>query len=194
MSKISRRQLFRLNLSELRKLCTLTRENLEEFVGLVRPPGAINEADFLTTCERCGNCAKACEFGSINKLGPSSGELESTPALELEKNPCRYCQDFPCIWACPSGALCGPTPSAPLATVEIHNENCLNSQGIICETCILHCPPSVKAIRMEGPFHARMPTIDQSLCVGCGLCAYHCEQGSEAIEVKKIRGGKGAEE
>jgi ferredoxin len=27
---------------------------------LLRPPGAIAEPDFLATCTRCGDCAKAC--------------------------------------------------------------------------------------------------------------------------------------
>ncbi len=193
MSKISRRQLFRLNLSELQRLCTLTHESSVGETSLVRPPGAKPERDFLATCQRCGSCSKACEYGAILPLGPSSGQLEGTPVMEPEKNPCRYCQDFPCIKACPTGALNGPVPTEPMASVEIHNENCLNSQGIICETCVLHCPPSIKAIKMEGPFHARMPTLNPDLCVGCGLCAYYCEQGSAAIEVKKIRGREESE-
>lgn len=88
-----------------------------------------------------------------------------------------------CVHACPSGALsfgAGSRPNA-IGVAEINLEDCLTTQGILCDTCSLYCPPDIQAIRMAD----RKPVLDRDLCTGCGLCAFHCEAQPIAIRIVK---------
>ena len=176
---ISRRQFFRLRLSDV--FGGFDREVAPSYV---RPPGArADEEEFLSLCERCGQCAAACPFDVIQKLGPSAGRSEGTPFLQPAENPCHWCPDMDCVAACPSGALRLDLQggATPIGKVELDSSACLNAQGILCDTCATACPSSVRAIRMVG----RMPQLDQESCVGCGLCVRYCEAAPAALVFKR---------
>jgi ferredoxin-type protein NapG len=49
---------------------------------LQRPPGALDEFDFLTKCTRCDKCIQACPENAILKAGPGAGLALNTPFLE----------------------------------------------------------------------------------------------------------------
>jgi ferredoxin len=67
----------------------------------VRPPGAIEESLFLKRCTGCDACMKACPVNVI-----MIEDLETRdPIIYPEKDPCIRCPGFPCIAACPTGAL-----------------------------------------------------------------------------------------
>ncbi len=72
---------------------------------LLRPPGAVEEEDFLKLCIKCGQCLQVCPYDSILlediKGGASLGMAYINP---LERG-CYLCSAFPCILACPTGAL-----------------------------------------------------------------------------------------
>lgn len=184
MPGFNRRQLFRLRLGDLSrevgKVVGGKDGSEEEGEPFVRPPGALeDEQAFQDTCERCGACADACPHGIIRKFGPAFGPLEDTPYLEPEVDPCRWCEEMPCIAACPSGALTRKQSAMvlPIAKVSIDRGKCLNSQGVLCDTCSWRCPTHLKAIRMVN----RFPVLDLEKCTGCGLCIYHCEAEPGAI-------------
>ena len=40
---------------------------------LLRPPGALEESDFLASCIKCGQCIQVCPFSSISLLDLSGG-------------------------------------------------------------------------------------------------------------------------
>lgn len=67
-----------------------------------RPPGALaNEKAFLEKCTGCDKCMAACPYNVI-----TIDDLEKRdPFIEQEVQPCRWCEDTPCIKACDSGAL-----------------------------------------------------------------------------------------
>ncbi len=185
MKPINRRQFFRQALQEFVREIHPASESQEspkkELEIYVRPPGALpNEEDFLKTCQSCGECAQACPFDVIELLEKKDKGNSPTPFIQLNKNPCRWCRDMPCITACPSGALRKEedTKIQAIAKVSLNQENCLNEQGILCDECAVVCPGDVKAIKMRG----RKPHLDPSLCVGCGLCVFHCESDPRAIE------------
>ncbi|PCJ18568.1 MAG: hypothetical protein COB02_10540 [Candidatus Cloacimonadota bacterium] len=184
MAKFNRRQLFKLKLNDIVKC--LHEEEVGNDNYLIRPPGAIGETEFLNKCERCHKCLEACEYDSISTLSASFGKLELTPILNPEFTACHLCSDFPCIKACPSGALQDSLKNISMATVEFNHENCLNSHGTLCDTCAMNCPHTVKAITMEGPFHKRLPVLNDNQCLGCGLCIYYCDEPN-AITIKKTR-------
>jgi ferredoxin-type protein NapG len=185
MPGFNRRQLFRFRLGDLsREIGRTLRdpEQDEEAVPFVRPPGALPEEEaFLSSCERCHACAEACPYTVIRQFGPAFGPMEGTPFLDPATTPCHWCEDMPCIKACPSGALHQKEdiPVPPIAKVALNLNQCLNTQGILCDTCSFRCPSHIKAIRMVQ----RMPVLDEERCTGCGLCITHCEADSSAFSL-----------
>ena len=184
-TKISRRTLFRLRLKDVASL-VYEKDQPGESDGqprrYIRPPGAIqNEVQFLSTCGKCGDCVGACPYGAIRSLTAVAGAAEGTPFLQPENDPCRWCEDMPCIQACGSGALSrdsnGIVP--PISKAVFAQEKCLNNQGVLCDTCANYCPTGVNAIRMVG----REVSFDLDKCTGCGLCAYHCEAEPAAFSI-----------
>jgi ferredoxin-type protein NapG len=179
MPGFNRRQLFKLRLGDLsrevgRALGGADESEDGEAVPFVRPPGALaDEEAFLAACERCHACADVCPHDAISPFGPAFGKLEGTPFMEPATTPCHWCEDMPCINACPSGALhLGESGAvAPLGKVALDLDRCLNTQGILCDTCAFRCPGHIKAIRMVQ----RRPVLDLDQCTGCGLCIFHCE-------------------
>jgi len=186
MPEFNRRQLFKLRLSdftrEVGKTVVPPKEGDDQEQRFPRPPGALSNDDaFPATCERCHACATACPHNVIQQFGPASGRLEGTPFIDPAASPCRWCEDMPCIEVCPSGALArdAELPVAPIAKVSLDLDRCLNSLGILCDTCSFRCPTHIKAIRMEN----RMPVLDTETCTGCGMCIYHCEADPSAFDL-----------
>ena len=192
MPSFDRRQFFRLSLRDVsreagkalrqdRQSGKETSGESDEMEPFLRPPGALeDEEKFLDTCEGFKACAKACPHDVIHHFGPAAGRLENTPVMDPAVIPCRWCEEMPCIEACPSGALArgeGGTV-APVAKVVLNLDNCLNIAGILCDTCAWRCPTHIRAIRMAG----RKPVLDEKACVGCGMCAFHCEAEPNALE------------
>jgi ferredoxin-type protein NapG len=71
----------------------------------VRPPGAVDEDTFLGLCIKCGQCLQVCPYDSI-KLEDIDGKAGVGMAyIEPKERGCYLCEAFPCILACPSGAL-----------------------------------------------------------------------------------------
>ncbi|MCF6314470.1 MAG: hypothetical protein L3J39_18620 [Verrucomicrobiales bacterium] len=210
-SSFSRRQLFKLRLGDVGNLVRQARQSLAEeqatptdsppetnsteappeTLSIIRPPGAQPDEDtFLAACERCHACADACPHPDVTRFFTASdGKLEATPFLTPSEAPCRWCYDTPCITACPSDALQLPRTDSdhpnsppPIAKAEINLDTCLNTQGTLCDTCSLMCPPHLKAIKMIN----RQPQIDPNICTGCGMCAYYCESDPTSITITPL--------
>ena len=178
MPEFNRRQLFKLRIGDLgrevSKIIAPPPDREQEQVAYPRPPGALqDDADFLDTCERCHACASACPHDAIDQYGAAQGKLEGTPFINPSSAPCHWCEDMPCIDACPSDALLRKPdqPVPAIGKVSLDLDRCLNRQGILCDTCSFRCPTEVKAIRMIQ----RMPVLDAEACTGCGMCVFHCE-------------------
>ncbi len=186
MPEFNRRQLFKLRLGDLTrevgKAFAPGKPETQERPGHPRPPGALADAsEFLNTCESCHACANACPYDAIEHYGPAFGILEGTPYIDPAKSPCHWCEDMPCIAACPSGALVreDDEPVAPIGKVSLDLNACLNTQGVLCDVCSYRCPTHVKAIRMVD----RMPALETDRCTGCGMCVYHCEAEPSAFRI-----------
>ena len=59
-------------------------ENFGDSLGIIsyspiRPPGAIDEKDFLDTCVKCGNCVDVCPQNSIKFSGLEAGFVAGFP-------------------------------------------------------------------------------------------------------------------
>lgn len=72
---------------------------------LLRPPGALNEKEFLSTCIKCGQCVQVCPYHSLSLLDITHGHSIGTPYLNARDRGCYLCDLLPCVLACPSGSL-----------------------------------------------------------------------------------------
>ncbi len=142
---------------------------------LLRPPGAIAEADFLVACTRCGDCASACPHDAIRNAPARLREASGTPIVDPHVSPCLMCEDLPCITACETGALRSEAPAA-LGTAHVQPLDCLNRLSSSCSVCVERCPvPGVMA------FLGDLPSVDGAMCTGCGICQHVCPAPTNAI-------------
>jgi len=77
-----------------------------KWVERLRPPGALNEKDFLAACIKCGQCVQVCPVEAI-KLGDLSDGLGvGVPYIDARNQACDFsCDGLQCVLACPTGAL-----------------------------------------------------------------------------------------
>ena len=178
---------------------------------LLRPPGALDESDFLSRCIRCGECMKVCPNNSLHPTLEQAG-LEGlwTPTLVPRIG---YCEPscVLCSEVCPTGAIWQITPAEKgwvvgvgatdhpirLGTAFYDRGRCLPwAEATDCIVCEEWCPVSPKAIYVEeaqvvdssGQAKTlKQPRIDPSRCVGCGACEYACPlQERPAVYVTSI--------
>ncbi len=74
----------------------------------IRPPGAVDEKEFLAKCTRCNECVKVCPEQLIRKIVDARSPAHLTPVLDVRRSACRMCEDFPCVRACAPAALVMP--------------------------------------------------------------------------------------
>ena len=94
----------------------------------------------LSRCVACGACAIACM--DQNDIDLSTGvrpyrvvfrqETRATGAIEYYSMSCMYCDNAPCVTACPSGCL-RKDPETGLTLYD-------NTYCIGCHSCAMACP------------------------------------------------------
>jgi len=78
----------------------------------LRPPGSVNEKDFLALCIKCGQCLQVCPYHSIKLADIDKSYGAGTPYIDANERACYACNAVPCVLACPSGALDHATEKA----------------------------------------------------------------------------------
>ncbi len=164
-------------------------------LGILRPPGALPEAEFLDRCIQCFRCAAVCPPKAI-RFRPVGGRLQAyVPVVVPSQRGCILCMN--CTEVCPTGAL---TPLDPerdhrvkervgMGTAEIDERTCITHLGLgKCESCYTICPVRGDAIT-QAPGTLE-PEVDPEACVGCGLCEEVCPVESKAIRVRPLAGRK----
>jgi polyferredoxin len=171
---------------------------VERHERLLRPPGALDEGEFLSRCIRCGECMKACPNDALHPALTEAG-LEGlwTPVLISRIG---YCETscVLCSQVCPTGAIweitakekgwsgdaAGGTKPIRLGTAFYDRGRCLPwAMATDCIVCEEWCPTSPKAIYLlpaqvidaaGNAKQVKQPYLDPSRCVGCGACEYAC--------------------
>lgn len=150
------------------------------FVPVLRPPGAVPEADFLAGCTRCGDCIRACPHRAIILAPERLRGAGGTPIIDPAAQPCLMCPDTPCITACAPMVLRRPDdePIPPIGTARIATVDCLAHQGTTCTTCSERCPVEGAIVLTGG-----RPQVDPGRCTGCGICHHVCPAPRNAVLV-----------
>ncbi|MEZ4300563.1 MAG: 4Fe-4S binding protein [Polyangiaceae bacterium] len=171
---------------------------------VIRPPGAVEEKEFLERCIRCAECMKVCPNNALHPAFFEAGvEGLWTPILIPRIG---YCEPscVLCGEVCPTGAIQKITEEQKLGigqkpisigTAAFDQGRCLPwAMATPCVVCEEFCPTSPKAIWVEevsvekrdstpapdGAEPARRhltvqrPHVDPSLCIGCGACEKVC--------------------
>ena len=144
-------------------------------IPVMRPPGAVQENQFLRLCTRCNQCLDACPHDAIIPAPARLREAAGTPMIDPDQQPCWMCRDTPCISACQVNALTSLLPPL-MATAKVTQHLCLAHHGTTCTVCSERCPVPDAIEVNDGK-----PTVNESLCSGCGVCRYVCPAPENAI-------------
>lgn len=156
----------------------------------ITPPGSKSLRNLTQHCTGCQLCVAACP---TQILRPSSDlKMFMQPTMSYENGYCRpECNK--CSTVCPTGAI-DLISVAEKSSVQIGHavwvaKNCIVvSDDKDCGNCERHCP--TKAITMvpldpADPKSRKIPTVNESLCIGCGACEHLCpSRPFSAIYVK----------
>ncbi len=168
----------------------------------IRPPGALNEEDFMASCTRCGICVRDCPYDILKLAEPGENVPLGTPYFTARTGPCEMCEDIPCIPNCPTGALdhslTDINKSRMGLAVIVDQETCIAFHGLRCEVCFNVCPIRGDAITLDYRHNERsgkhalfIPIVHSEACTGCGLCEKACITDEPAIKIFPIELAKG---
>jgi polyferredoxin len=171
---------------------------------VIRPPGAVQEREFLERCIRCAECMKVCPNNALHPAFFEAG-IEGVwtpiliPRIGYCEHSCVLCGDV-----CPTGAIQKITEEQKLGidqkpisigTAFFDKGRCLPwSMATPCIVCEEFCPTSPKAIWVEKTsvpkrepqaqddgkepamtsVEVQRPNVDPTLCIGCGACEKVC--------------------
>jgi polyferredoxin len=129
----------------------------------IRPPGSVEELEFLERCIKCDQCIRVCPTNVLQPAALETG-LEGlwTPVMNFRMGACQY-QCTACGHVCPTGAIQRITVEEKLGlghysdvgpiklgTAHFDHGRCLPwSKNIPCVVCEEVCPTAPKAIHTE---------------------------------------------
>jgi MauM/NapG family ferredoxin protein len=168
---------------------------------LIRPPGSLEEKEFLKRCVKCGECMKVCITNGLQPTLFDSGiEGLWSPMLIPKMGYCEYRCTL-CGQVCPTGAIkrlsLEGKKKVKIGLAVIDKNKCLPyAHATPCIVCEEVCPTSKKAVWFENnkvknregkDFAIKQPRVDAELCIGCGICEAKCPVGDKpAIYVTSI--------
>jgi len=178
---------------------------------LIRPPGSVEESDFLAKCIKCDQCINACP---TNVLQPATWEEAGfeglwTPVMNFNIGHCQLKCTL-CSEVCPTGAIRRITVEEKLGNADYADQGpivlgtaffdrgrCLpHAMEIPCVVCEEVCPVSPKAIQTKDEEVKNVfgeivllnkPFMVPDLCIGCGICEKECPvTDSRAVYVTAV--------
>lgn len=184
----------------LLKVTPLSRSGFSD-PRLIRPPGSLEEKEFLKRCVKCGECMKVCITNGLQPTLLEAG-LEGiwSPLLIPRIGYCEYRCTL-CGQVCPTGAIkkleLKEKVKVKIGLAMIDKGRCLPySYATPCIVCEEVCPTPKKAVWFENAkvndrqgreITIKQPRVDLELCIGCGICETKCPVlGQPAIYVTNI--------
>ena len=188
------------------------RVNDENFSAtMIRPPGSVEEAEFLERCIKCDQCLNVCPTNVLQPATLKEGGIEAvwTPVMNFHIAHCQLKCTL-CSEVCPTGAIrkidvaekLGEGPyreqgPVRLGTAFIDTNRCLPwANQVPCVVCEEVCPVAPKAIQTydeetKDVFGKMVilnkPFIVPDLCIGCGICEAECPvQDQPAVYVTAV--------
>ncbi len=188
------------------------RVNDENFSAkMIRPPGSVEEMEFLERCIKCEQCINACPTNVLQPATLKEGGIEAlwTPVMNFHIAHCQLKCNL-CSEVCPTGAIRrisvaeklgegayaeqGPVR---LGTAFIDTTRCLPwANQVPCVVCEEVCPVAPKAIQTHDEetrdvfgqmVVLNKPFIVPDLCIGCGICHAECPvQDKPAVYVTAV--------
>lgn len=113
LSRVRRQELRRKLLRTLLLTGGIVGAGLSGFLPLIyarkarlRPPGALDEKDFLASCIKCGQCVQVCPVNAIKLADLIDGVGVGAPYIDARSQACDFsCDAVQCVLACPTGSL-----------------------------------------------------------------------------------------
>ena len=188
------------------------RVNDENFSAkMIRPPGSVEESEFLERCIKCDQCINVCPTNVLQPATLQEGGIEAvwTPVMNFHIAHCQLKCTL-CSEVCPTGAIrkievaekLGEGPyreqgPVRLGTAFIDTTRCLPwANQVPCVVCEEVCPVAPKAIQTydeetKDVFGKMVilykPFIVPDLCIGCGICEAECPvQDQPAVYVTAV--------
>ena len=79
---------------------------LGQWTKRLRPPGALLEKEFLSSCIKCGQCVQVCPVEAIKLADIDEGFGIGSPYIDAREQACDFsCDGLQCVLACPTGSL-----------------------------------------------------------------------------------------
>ena len=155
----------------------------------LRPPGALEEEQFLDQCIGCFKCATACPNSCIEMAGFEHGfTAVHTPVISPRKRGCTLCMR--CTEVCPTGALQlisrdkeVVSEKVKMGVAVVEEGLCFSYYGRTCGVCYRACPYPGKALSVGM---LEQPVVNPDHCVGCGLCEQACIHMPQAIRITPV--------
>jgi anaerobic dimethyl sulfoxide reductase subunit B len=130
----------------------------------------------LDRCVGCFACVVACndQHYDINEEGPSlrqvvSYENEEKRMISTIAISCMHCEDTPCLFACPTGAI---YKDAESGLVQVDRSKCIG-----CHSCLMACPFGAPKFDSENKM------------TKCDGCLERVKHGLEPVCVKTCPSG-----
>jgi polyferredoxin len=188
------------------------RVNDENFSAkMIRPPGSVDESEFLERCIKCDQCINVCPTNVLQPATLKEGGIEAiwTPVMNFHIAHCQLKCTL-CSEVCPTGAIrkievaekLGEGPyreqgPVRLGTAFVDTTRCLPwANQVPCVVCEEVCPVAPKAIQTydeetKDVFGKMVvlykPFIVPDLCIGCGICEAECPvQDQPAVYVTAV--------
>ena len=143
------------------------------------PFGALSVKEFYQHCTACQLCVSQCPNGVLR---PSTSlEHLMQPEMSYERGWCRV-ECNKCSEVCPSGPIkrynIEEKTTMHIGTAHVDLDLCVvNRDGVSCGNCARHCPAVAIMMVIKNPADKdslRIPTVNESRCIGCGACEYLC--------------------
>ncbi len=136
-------------------LIGLAGHKVVEAAPRLRPPGALDEEDFLAACIKCGQCVQVCPVNAI-RLGDIDQFLgNGVPYIVARAQACDFsCDATQCVLACPTGALSHLLDKKEQSRMGV-------AKLVAPDTCLARKGEGFRGLARGGSFKGRLRYAEQ---------------------------------